>query len=49
MVKVGCAVGPPGFVGPKLQPGQYKPQLICKGLEHVLVGNKDYFYLYECN
>lgn len=42
MVKVDCAVGPPSFVGPKLQ---CKPRLGLKGLEHVLVGNKDYFYL----
>lgn len=45
MMKVDCAVGPPSFVGPKLQPGQYRPQLIHKGLEHVLVVEyTPYFY-----
>ena len=37
-----------GPVGPKPHPGQYKPQLICKGAEHALAGNKQaYFYLEE--
>lgn len=37
-------------VGPKPQPGQYKPQLTSKGLERALAGDKqDYFHLEEYN
>lgn len=39
-----------GPVGPKLQPVRYKPQLICRGLEHALAGNKQAcFYVEEYN